>query len=264
MPTLWRMVDGNDDHHGGSARSTARPFLRSARAARCAAWSYDSVCRHERDVDVAAPAHRGGDAQHGHRHATARRTRRDSPSVIGKPLSTLAGPRLARAIGRRLDAAGPPPSAGRGKRARASGCGSSRTAAFAGQRHEGDGEHRDLRKRDAGEQDGHIAAAPIRPDSQSSREPSTRPNSATTAQSKSAEKMRPIDRVMRLMMPWISATRLASVLSVDAWLHLASVARRWFSWRDDNEPPERGIGLLSPFNPSDRPGPCRRSQPTFS
>src|SRR5262245_5928237 len=52
---------------------------------------------------------------------------------------------------------------------------------------------------------GHTAAAPTRPDSQSFCVPPTRPKSATTAQSKSAEKILPTDRLMRLMIACTSA-----------------------------------------------------------
>ena len=48
---------------------------------------------------------------------------------------------------------------------------------------------------------GQRAAAATNPDSNSLRRPSTRPKSAITAQSNSAEKILPTERVSRLMMP---------------------------------------------------------------
>ena len=48
---------------------------------------------------------------------------------------------------------------------------------------------------------GHMAAAPISAESQIFCRPSTRPKRATTAQSNSAEKIFPTERVSKLMMP---------------------------------------------------------------
>src|SRR4030095_10313518 len=208
-----RMRVGSALHQGGRRATTEMSWRRSVSVISAAAAGYDSgvvpsgtwTSWRPRSAE---PTRRTG--------TVTRRTRnaRASPAVMGKPRRTL----------RKRPGRVPPFSAGGGRHPAPIATGTNRASAIHTRRtsHAGraSGRGTKARKKAAAlgattpaRSSGQAAADATSPESSIRRRPLTRPKSATTAQSNSAVRIFPTDRLMRLRTAWISAMRRPSGLA---------------------------------------------------